>query len=180
MLSTILIIDKRKELSIKYKKSLEGFDTNVTIAKTLKDALLSLQAIEPDMIIVSDSIEEELSGFCQKLRALTYNTRPIIIAISKSAEADDRIKTLENGADDFISEPTNIDEFKVRIKAHLRRDIESNLDNKTLLPNQKYVRKALKRILSSSSLILLIILSIRFLAASSLVYCLSMQNTLQL
>ena len=101
------------------------------------------------MIIISDSIEEELSSFCQKVRALTYNTRPVIVALSKSAEAEDRIKVLENGADDFISEPVNIDEFKTRIKAHLRRDVESNLDNKTLLPNQKYVRKALKRVLSS-------------------------------
>ena len=152
MLSTVLIIDKRKELSVKYKKSIEGSDINAVIARTLKDALIMLQSLEPDMIIVSDSIEEELFGFCQKIRALTYNTRPILIALSKSAESDDRIKVLENGADDFISEPVNIDEFKSRIKAHLRRDVESNLDSKTLLPNQKYVKKALKRILSSTSL----------------------------
>ncbi len=151
MLSTVLIIDKRKELSVKYKKSIEGSDINAVIARTLKDALIMLQSLEPDMIIVSDSIEEELFGFCQKIRALTYNTRPILIALSKSAETDDRIKVLENGADDFISEPVNIDEFKSRIKAHLRRDVESNLDSKTLLPNQKYVKKALKRILSSEN-----------------------------
>lgn len=149
MLSTVLIIDKRKELSVKYKKSIDEADINAVIARTLKDGLVFLQTLEPDMIIVSDSIEEELSGFCQKIRALTYNTRPVIVAISKSAETEDRIKVLENGADDFISEPVNIDEFKSRIKAHIRRDIESNLDNKTLLPNQKIVRKALKRVLST-------------------------------
>ena len=155
MLSTVLIIDKRKELSVKYKKSIEGSDINAVIARTLKDALIMLQSLEPDMIIVSDSIEEELFGFCQKIRALTYNTRQILIALSKSAESDDRNKVLENGADDFISEPVNIDEFKSRIKAHLRRDVESNLDSKTLLPNQKYVKKALKRILSSENQVVL-------------------------
>ena len=148
MLSTVLIIDKRKELSTKYKKSIEESEINTVIAKTLKDALSAVQALEPDMIIVSDSIEEELAGFCQRIRALTYNTRPIIIALSKSAEIEDRIKVLEAGADDFISEPVNIEEFKTRIKAHLRRDVENNLDNKTLLPNQKIVRKALKRVLT--------------------------------
>ena len=157
MLSTILIIDKRKELSVKYKKSLDSAEINTIIARTLSDALCFLQTIEPDLIIVSDSIEESLDGFCQKTRALTYNTRPIIIALSKSAEAEDRIKILESGADDFISEPVNIDEFKTRIKAHLRRDIESNLDNKTLLPNQKYVRKALKRVLASDNRSVIII-----------------------
>ena len=151
MLSTVLIIDKRKELSTKYKKSIDESQIESVIARTLKEAFVQIQTLEPDMIIISDSIEEELSSFCQKVRALTYNTRPIIIASSKSAEAEDRIKVLENGADDFISEPVNIDEFKTRIKAHLRRDVESNLDNKTLLPNQKYVRKALKRVLSSEN-----------------------------
>ena len=150
MLSTVLIIDKRKELSTKYKKSIDNTDINTVVARSLQDAMSLVQSLEPDMIIVSDSIGESLSGFCQKIRALTYNTRPVIIALSKSADFNDRIGILEAGADDFISEPVNIEEFKTRIKAHLRRDIESNLDNKTLLPNQKYVKKALKRVLSEN------------------------------
>lgn len=149
MFSTVLIIDKRKELSTKYKKCIENQQYNVLIARNLKDALIQIQNIEPDMVIISDSIEEDLANFIQKTRALTYNTRPIIIALSKSAEVEDRIKVLESGADDFLSEPVNIDEFKMRIIAHLRRDLESNLDNKTLLPNQKYVKKALKRVLTN-------------------------------
>lgn len=149
MLSTVLIIDKRKELSTKYKKCIENQQYDVLIARNLKDALVQIQNIEPDMVIISDSIEEDLANFIQKTRALTYNTRPIIIALSKSAEVEDKIKVLESGADDFLSEPVNIDEFKMRIIAHLRRDLESNLDNKTLLPNQKYVKKALKRVLTN-------------------------------
>ena len=35
----------------------------------------------------------------------------------------------------------------MRIKAHLRRDIELNLDTKTLLPDKKFTLKSLKRIL---------------------------------
>jgi len=151
MLTTILIIDKRKELSVKYRKSLEDADTNAVIAGTLQGGLKNIQELEPDMIIISDSIEEKLSEFCRKIRALTYNTRPIIVALSKSAEVNDRIEVLEGGADDFISEPVVIEEFKSRIKAHLRRDIESNLDNKTLLPNRKIVYKALKRAIANNN-----------------------------
>jgi toxin YoeB len=146
MFSKVLIIDKRRELSTKYKKSLEDGEISVTVAKTLKDAIVGLQEQEPDLILVSDSIDEKLTDFCEKIRALTYNTRPIIVALSKSADSGDRILTLESGADDFLSEPVNIEEFKTRIRAHLRRDIESNLDNKTLLPNKKIVEKTLKRI----------------------------------
>ena len=148
MLSKILIIDKRKELPAKYKKNIENADTSVTISNNLKDAFQNLQELEPDMIIVSDSIDEKLNDFCEKIRSLTFNTRPIIIALSKSADSGDRILVLDSGADDFLSEPVNIEEFKTRIKAHLRRDIELNLDNKTLLPNKKIVEKTLKRILN--------------------------------
>ncbi len=149
MFSKVLIIDKRMELPTKYKKSLEDAETSVVLARELKDGIKDIQVLEPDMIIVSDSIDEQLADFCQRIRTLTYNTRPIIIALSKSADTVDRINTLENGADDFLSEPVNIEEFKTRIHAHLRRDIESNLDTKTLLPNKKIVEKTLKRILNS-------------------------------
>ncbi len=151
MLSNVLIIDKRKELSIKYKKSIENAETTAVITRNLKDAMHYIQFAEPDIIIVSDSLNEKLSDLCNKIRALTYNTRPVIIALSKSADTNDRIEVLKNGADDFLSEPVNIDEFKIRIRAHLRRDIESNLDNKTLLPNRRFVEKNLKRLLNSDN-----------------------------
>ena len=149
MLSKILIIDKRKELPAKYKKNIEDADTSVTISNNLKDAIQDIQELEPDMIIVSDSIDEPLDKFCERIRNLTFNTRPIIIALSKSADSGDRIIVLDSGADDFLSEPVSIEEFKTRIKAHLRRDIELNLDTKTLLPNRKIVEKSFKRILHS-------------------------------
>ncbi len=151
MLSHVLIIDKRKELSTKYKKCIEEEQTSVTIARTLKDGVALIQESEPDLIIISDSIDEDLSNFCEKIRTLTYNTRPTIVALSKSADTTDRIKVLASGADDFLSEPVNKEEFKMRVKAHLRRDIESNLDNVTLLPNKKYVYKAIKRLLRSET-----------------------------
>ena len=66
MLSSVLIIDKRKEMPAKYKKSLEDSETGVIITRTLKDALKEIQAAEPDMIIISDSIQENLAEFCEK------------------------------------------------------------------------------------------------------------------
>ncbi len=151
MQKTTLIIDKRKELSIKYKKLIESDENIVLISRSLNSAIKLIQDNEPDLIIISDSIEEKLPDFCKKLRILTYNMRPAIIALSKSAETEDKIDALENGADDFLSEPINSDEFKMRIKAHLRREHESNINLKTMLPNKTYSLKALKRILSKDT-----------------------------
>ncbi len=141
-----LIIDRRKELSTKYKKLIESSENFVIISHKLTSAIKIIQENEPDLILISDSIEEKLSDFCKKLRILTFNTRPVIIAISKSAEIDDKINALENGADDFLSEPINSDEFKTRIMAHLRREHESNINLKTMLPNKIYSIKTLKEL----------------------------------
>lgn len=146
-----LIIDKRKELSTKYKKLIEDSDNYVIICRSLNSAIKTIQENEPDLIIVSDSIEEKLSDFCKKLRILTFNTRPVIVALSKSAETSDKIEALENGADDFLSEPINSDEFKMRIRAHLRREHESQINIKTMLPCKNYSLKALKRTIAKQN-----------------------------
>ena len=150
MHSVALISDKRTEISVKYKKLLESEVNSVGIARDLISSLKFIQDNEPDLIIISDSMDNDLSDYCKKIRALTYNMRPIIIATSKSAEINDKLKVLDNGADDFISEPVNSKEFATRMKAHLRREFESNLDSKKLLPNRNYSFRALKRVLSKN------------------------------
>lgn len=149
MQSVTLIIDKRRELSVKYKKLLENELSSVIISKNLISSMKLIQDKEPDLIIVSDSIDEDLGDFCKKIRALTYNMRPVIVALSKSAEIQDRLNVLSCGADDFLSEPVNNEEFIMRMKAHLRREFESNLDAKRILPNKNYSMRALKRILTA-------------------------------
>ena len=135
MQSVTLIIDKRLELSTKYKKLLESESNHVIISKDLISAIKIIKDTEPDLIIISDSFDE-LPDFCKQVRALTDNMRPVIVALSKSADFNDRIKVLNSGADDFLSEPVNSDEFKVRMKAHLRREFESNIDKKLLIPEK--------------------------------------------
>lgn len=151
MQSVTLIIDKRRELSIKYKKLLTSDTNSVIISKDLISAIKIIQDKEPDLIIISDSIDSDIPDYCKKIRALTYNMRPIIVATSKSAELQDRLAVLENGADDFISEPVNAEEFVMRIKAHIRRELESNMDKKVFLPSKNYSIRALKRAIGENN-----------------------------
>ncbi len=160
MQSVTLIIDKRRELSTKYKKLLSNENNEVIVSKSLISAMKIIQDKEPDIIIISDSIDSDLSDYCKKIRALTYNMRPVIIAVSKSAELDDKLSALENGADDFISEPINGQEFLMRVKAHLRRELESNMDMKHFLPGRNYSMRAIKRIVSQNTLKAVMLISI--------------------
>lgn len=145
LVKVILIIDKRKEQSIKYKKILESADTSVFIALNIPDALKILNNFEPDLILLSDSIDEDVEDTIKKLRILSYNTRPVLVSLSKSDHIQDRIDTLNAGSDDFLSEPIEHEEFKARIDAHLRRHFENNVNEKTKLLDSKISFKILKR-----------------------------------
>ena len=147
MFCSVLIIDKRKELPFKYKKSLESPLVAVHVARDIASGLEYIENYEPDLILISDSLHGDIPALCERLRVLTYNMRPVIIVMSKSSDINDRIELLKRGADDFISEPVNIEEFKMRIKAHLRRDIELSLDTKTLLPDKRHILRSLKRVI---------------------------------
>ena len=160
MFCNILIIDKRKELPFKYKKSLETPVITVHVARDIPSGFEYLEAYEPDLIIISDSLNGNIPELCERLRILTYNMRPVIIVMSKSSDVNDRVEFLKCGADDFISEPVNIEEFKMRIKAHLRRDIELNLDTKTLLPDKRHILRSLKRIIYDKTERALLLVSI--------------------
>ena len=117
----VLIISNRKEQLIKYKKLIESLNQEAIYTKDLSCALGILQKQEIEFIIISDTIKENLADFIKKIRILTYNSRPIIIAISKSSDLEDKITTLQNGADDFLGEEISKTEFQTRFSAHLRR-----------------------------------------------------------
>lgn len=66
MQSLTLIIDKRRELSVKYKKLLQNELSTVIVSKNLISAMKTIQDSEPDLIIISDSIDGDLADYCKR------------------------------------------------------------------------------------------------------------------
>ena len=141
----VLILDKRKELPAKYKKIIETNGVSVLCASSFETGLEILTEYEPDMVIVSDSLDMQPADAVKRLRMMSYPSRPCIVALSKSAELQDKLDVLDAGADDFLSEPIESDEFKARINAHLTRHFESMISEVTQLPDAKSALKILKR-----------------------------------
>ncbi len=147
MQEAILIIDNRKEQALKNKRILENANIKVYHASELTVAEIMLSELEPDLVIISDGIDEKTA--IGKIRR-HYNTiRPVIVVLSKSSHMQDKIEALNFGADDFISEPIASGEFLARIQAHLRRHFETEMDNITGLANQRITFKYLKRVINS-------------------------------
>lgn len=146
----VLILDKRKELPAKYKKLIENSGVSVLSTAVFEKGLEILNEYEPDLILVSDSMDIPPSDAVKKLRLLSYPSRPCIIALSKSSELQDKLDVLEAGADDFLSEPIESEEFKARINAHLRRHFENLIDETTQLPDIKSGLKIIKRTINEN------------------------------
>ena len=143
----VLILDKRKELSTKYKKLLESSGIKVFCETNIPASLDILTKYEPDLVVISDSIDDDVTNICKQIRILSYNFRPVVIVVSKSAHMPDMINALNSGADDFLSEPIDADEFKARINAHIRRHFENNLNETTQLFDSKISFQYLRRIM---------------------------------
>ncbi|MEI2702556.1 MAG: response regulator transcription factor [Baekduia sp.] len=71
-------------------------------------------------LVVLDVMMPRLDGLevCRRIRART--TVPIIMLTAKAEEAD-RVIGLEIGADDYITKPFSLREFRSRVRAALRR-----------------------------------------------------------
>ena len=151
LVKVVLIIDKRKEQSTKYKKILENNDISVFVASDFAQGLNYMNSFEPDLILLSDSLDFDVKKAIEQIRVLTYNTRPTIVALSKSNHIQDKIEILDAGADDFLSEPINNEEFKARITAHIRRNFENCFSEKTMLFNSKISYKMMKRAINNTS-----------------------------
>ncbi len=166
----VLIIDKRIELSTKYKKLLEQAGIYAIIAHELTSAIKLLAKYEPDLIMISDSLDGKLSENCQKIKMLSTNIRPCIVAFSKSEHLQDKLDVLSMGADDFLSEPIEPEEFKARINAHLRRIFENNFNEKTGLPSLKITFKIFRRTINEQEIFSALLIDMKHSEAYKEIY----------
>ncbi len=87
-----------------------------------KDFYKELDTILPDLCLVDIMLPDENGNdLVKRIRAneLTGNI-PVIMVTAKTTELD-MIKSLENGADDYIKKPFSVLELITRVKALLRR-----------------------------------------------------------
>lgn len=142
----VLILDSEKDSALKYQESLEKekFVYSVT-ANTVEDAYEKVIDLEPELLLLNDNFEENVSDLIKQLRGISSSYRPIIMVISKSENITDKLDILKAGADDFISSSVNDEELTIRVFAHLRRHIEELSHPVTKLPTSHLAYKVIKR-----------------------------------
>ncbi|MBA2298330.1 MAG: response regulator transcription factor [Actinobacteria bacterium] len=117
--ATILLVDDEDSVQklLTYPLERDGF--RVVVAQDGEEALQRF-AEEPIDLVVLDLMLPKLDGLevCKRLR--TDRTVPIIMLTARDDELD-KVLGLELGADDYITKPFSIREFRSRVRALLRR-----------------------------------------------------------
>jgi DNA-binding response OmpR family regulator len=117
--ATILLVDDEEAVQKLLTYPLERDGYRVVSARD-GDEALSRFGEEPIDLVVLDVMLPQMDGLevCKRLRATSHV--PIIILTARDDEVD-KVLGLELGADDYITKPFSIREFRSRVKAALRR-----------------------------------------------------------
>jgi two-component system, OmpR family, response regulator len=117
--STILLVDDEDSIQklLAYPLEREGF--RVLQARDGEEALARFASERVDLVVL-DVMLPKLDGLevCKRLRA--ESAVPIIMLTARDDELD-KVLGLELGADDYITKPFSIREFRSRVRALLRR-----------------------------------------------------------
>jgi DNA-binding response OmpR family regulator len=117
--ATILLVDDEESVQKLLTYPLERDGYRVIQARDGDEALARF-ASEPIDLVVLDVMLPRLDGLevCKRLRA--SSTVPIVMLTARDDELD-KVVGLEVGADDYITKPFSIREFRSRVRALLRR-----------------------------------------------------------
>src|SRR4026209_1936174 len=117
--STILLVDDEDSIQklLTYPLERDGF--KVVHARDGEEALAPVAEEDVDLVVL-DLMLPKLDGLevCKRLRA--ESTVPIIMLTARDDELD-KVLGLELGADDYITKPFSIREFRSRVRSLLRR-----------------------------------------------------------
>jgi two-component system phosphate regulon response regulator PhoB len=122
MAARILVVEDEPAVQELMRYTLEQAGMEAFTAASAEDALLSLREELPDAVLI-DWMLPNKSGLALA-RELRENARtadlPLIIVTARGEEAD-RVKGLDQGADDYVVKPFSPRELVARIQAVLRR-----------------------------------------------------------
>lgn len=118
----ILIVEDESHLAGGLRFNLEAEGYEVTIAPDGRIAAQELtNSSQPFDLVLLDLMLPGMSGFEVARRARAAgNFVPILILTAKDA-AQDLIRGIEDGADDYLTKPFHLDELLARVRGLLRR-----------------------------------------------------------
>lgn len=119
--SRILVVEDETHIAAGLKLNLELEGYEVEVAKSVRDTANHLVQGNSFDLIILDVMLPDGDGFtlCRKLRDAGDYT-PVIMLTARNS-ADDRVRGLNTGADDYLAKPFELAELLARVRSALRR-----------------------------------------------------------
>ena len=116
----VLVVDDEQAITDLVSTVLryEGFD--VEVASTGRAALDSVSSFRPDLIVLDIQLPD-LDGFAVQQRLSAERSRTPLLFLTARDAAEDKVRGLTMGADDYVTKPFGLDELVARVRAILRR-----------------------------------------------------------
>ena len=115
---TILIIEDEKNIQTFMGKVLKQHDYRVLSADSGSQGLEMVRSQCPDLILLDLGLPD-MNGNDIIREVRTWTSTPIIVISARTAE-NDKVRSLDLGADDYITKPFGTSELLARIRASLR------------------------------------------------------------
>ncbi|MDX2188003.1 MAG: response regulator [Opitutaceae bacterium] len=117
----VLIVDDQPINVQLLRRKLEQDGVGVIVAYTGADALVSVAAEKPDLILL-DMMMPDMDGrtVCQKLQQDEATRSIPVIFITASTAKEAKLEGLAVGAVDYITKPIDLDETSARVRTQLR------------------------------------------------------------
>ncbi|MFH1350124.1 MAG: 6-phosphofructokinase [Pseudomonadota bacterium] len=120
----VLIVDNDSSTRRLYSQILKkNTEFEVNEAKSGKEAVQNIETLVPDIVICDQQIPD-MDGmeFCRSLKSDpdSYLANVYLIMVGTEEKAEDKIRCINEGADDYITKPINPDELLARVKVGQR------------------------------------------------------------
>ena len=119
--ATVLVVEDEAHLAAGLKLNLELEGYRAVHARTIREAATQLVEAPAIDLILLDVMLPDGDGysFCQQLRDSGHYI-PVIMLTARSA-AEERVRGLDSGADDYLAKPFALPELLARVRSALRR-----------------------------------------------------------
>ena len=129
-MSQVLVVEDESAIAELMSINLRHAGYEVVVAATADEALLQVDRVLPDLVVLDWMLPGESGITLAKRWRSQPRTRelPIIMLTARAAESD-KISGLDAGADDYLTKPFSTKELLARIRAVLRRKAPEALDS---------------------------------------------------
>ena len=127
----VLIVEDEADIRRFVRMALESEGHEAFEADCIKRGLIEAGTRRPELVVLDLGLPDgDGVDFIRDLRA--WSTTPVIVLSARSGEAD-KIAALDAGADDYLVKPFGAGELMARVRAQLRRNLQSGAPGEPLI-----------------------------------------------